>query len=119
VSAGKRRLSLSFALALCVGVAYFGLIEALIRVRVALAIPTIPHVAYRPVVLAISALSERPRATICRCVSVVFDAPLPPIPPLEIGEGFVEMIDERSAREVREFDAREAIRAFDATTIVM
>jgi hypothetical protein len=119
MSAGKRRLSPSFALALCVGVAYFGLLDALIGVRVALVIPTIPHVAYRPVALAISALPEKPDRGCVFEIREHFPTPRPAIPPLEIDVPWMEMIDERSSSEVRQFDPRDAIDAFNATTIVM
>lgn len=118
MSAGKRRLSLSFALALCVGVAYFGLLDALIGVRVALAIPT-PHVAYRPVALAIATLPEARRGGCIFEIREHFPTPRPAIPPLEIDVPWMEMIDERSSSEVRQFDPRDAIDAFNATTIVM
>jgi hypothetical protein len=118
MSAGERCLSLSAALAVCVGIAYFGLLHALIGVRVAIAVPMIPHVQFAPVALEISGLPEWRRICIdCDwTIDVICAQPRPPIPPLEIAPISIEMIDERSAREVREFDPSEMIDAYDAST---
>jgi len=101
------RLPLSFALALGAGLAYFGTLGALTSVRVALSVPTVPHVRYLTVTLAISPVSDRRPLTICRCLSVFYSTQRPPLPALEITPVFVEMFDQPSMREVREFDPRE------------
>ena len=118
----RARLLMSFVIALGVGAGLFGLLHALISVRVAMTVLTIPHVQFIPVVLKISAPSNQGRPTCIDCnwaPCVVYEQPLPTIPPLEIAPTPVEMFDERSSLEVRSFDPIEMIQAFGATTIFM
>ena len=118
----RTRLLMSFAIALGVGTGLFGLLHALISVRVVILVSTIPHIQFAPVVLEIKELPNQGHRICIDCnwaPYVVYEQPLPTIPPIEIGPTPVEMIDERSSLEVRSFDPIEMIQAYDASTIVM
>jgi hypothetical protein len=84
VSAARRRLLFSFALALCTGLAYFGLLDALTSVRRPMAmVHIVRHIEPMPVRTTVCPARAKPivKATFVKPV------PLPPPPPLELKYG--------------------------------
>ncbi len=92
MSAARRRLLPSFALGLCAGVGYFGLLDAMIRVRhaVAVSLAVVRHVAYHPIAICDCGNAPGPRT------KPVLEKPrLPPeMPPLTVAPMYCEPSEE-------------------------